>query len=100
MIRSDKRWTVHDRDGNAIYLTEERWAHIIDEANHVEMIGYEELIKTTIRQGKRRQEPLNPRKYRYIVTLLSCQTGSIILLRLFCLALMWMDRAMPSPTTL
>lgn len=65
MIRSGKRWTVHDRDGNAIYLTEERWAHIIDEANHVEMIDYEELIKTTIRQGKRRQEPLNPRKYRY-----------------------------------
>lgn len=28
------------------------------------MIDYEELIKTTIRQGKRRQEPLNPRKYR------------------------------------
>jgi hypothetical protein len=61
-----KRWTVYDRDGNAIYLTEERWAHIIDPMNHSEMLDYEEHLKTTIRKGRRRQEPLNPRKYRYV----------------------------------
>lgn len=28
MADSGKRWTVQDRDGNSIYLTEERWRHI------------------------------------------------------------------------
>ena len=60
-----KRWTVQDRYGNSIYLTQERWEHIIDERNHPEMVDYEEYLKTTIQKGRRRQEPLNPRKYRY-----------------------------------
>jgi hypothetical protein len=60
-----KRWTVRDRYNNPIYLTEERWQHIIDDTNHPEMADYEECLKTTIKQGRRRQEPLNPRKYRY-----------------------------------
>ncbi|MBI1878002.1 MAG: hypothetical protein HYR94_07215 [Chloroflexi bacterium] len=33
--------------------------------NHPEMADYEEHLKTTIKHGRRRQEPLNPRKYRY-----------------------------------
>lgn len=61
-----KRWTIYDREGNAIYLTEERWAHVIDPLNHSEMAEYEDHLKTTIRKGRRRQEPLNPRKYRYV----------------------------------
>ena len=60
-----RRWTVHDRDGNPIYLSEERWEHIVDPGNHPEVISFEEYLKTTIRKGRRRQEPLNPRKYRY-----------------------------------
>jgi hypothetical protein len=59
------RWTVRDREGNFIYLTEERWRHIIDANNHPEMADYEEHLKTAIRRSRRRQEPLNPRKYRY-----------------------------------
>jgi hypothetical protein len=59
------RWTVTDRYGNAIYLTEERWQHIIDPFNHPEVETYEEYLQSTLRQGRRRQEPLNPRKYRY-----------------------------------
>ena len=59
------RWTVQDRLGNSIYLTQERWEHIIAETNHPEMEAYEEHLKTTIQKGKRRQEALNPRKYRY-----------------------------------
>ncbi len=51
MANFDKRWTVYDHDGNVIYLTEERWAHIIDPMNHPEMVDYEELLKTTIRKG-------------------------------------------------
>lgn len=66
MINSGKRWTVHDRYGNEIYLTQERWEHIIDENNHPEMMAYEDYLHLTLKEARRRQEPLNPRKYRYI----------------------------------
>lgn len=65
MGHSGKRWTVQDGYGNLIYLTQERWEHIIDGTNHPEIVGYEEHLQTTIKKGRRRQEPLNPRKYRY-----------------------------------
>jgi hypothetical protein len=65
MGNSGKRWTVQDRHGNPIYLTQEHWEHIVDETNHPEMEDYEEYLKTTIMKGRRRQELLNPRKYRY-----------------------------------
>ncbi len=65
MSSSGKRWTVQGRYGNPIYLTQERWEHVIDKTNHPEMEDYEEYLKTTIKEGRRRQEPLNPRKYRY-----------------------------------
>ena len=65
MSSPGKRWTVQDRHGNLVYLTQERWNHIIDSKNHPEMAIYEEHLKTTIRAGRRRQELLNPRKYRY-----------------------------------
>jgi hypothetical protein len=66
MSDSGKRWSVKDRDGNSIYLTEERWRHIVDGENHPEMETYEEHLKITLQKGKREQEPLNPRKFRYI----------------------------------
>ena len=66
MDDSGKRWTVNDRDGNPIYLTDERWRHITNAENHPEMLGFEEDLKTALRQGRRTQEPLNPRKYRYV----------------------------------
>ncbi|MEK7671217.1 MAG: hypothetical protein AAB344_03245, partial [Bacteroidota bacterium] len=65
MAGTGKRWTVQDHEGNSIYLTEERWQHIINAENHPEVAGYEDHLKTTIQKGRRRQEPLNPRKYRY-----------------------------------
>ena len=65
MAENQKRWTVRDRYGNSIYLTEERWKHITDILNHPEMEDYEEYLKNTIQVGRRNQEPLNPRKYRY-----------------------------------
>ena len=34
--------------------------------NHLEMVDYEKYLKTTIEKGRRGQEPLNPRKYRYV----------------------------------
>lgn len=60
-----KRWTVQDRYGYEIYLTEERWEHIIDPDNHPEMEVYEDELITTVRSGSRFQDPLNPQKYRY-----------------------------------
>jgi len=60
-----KRWTVRDRDGNEVYLTEERWQHIVDPRNHPEMKLYEEALQQTIQTGRRRQDALNPRKYRF-----------------------------------
>lgn len=59
------RWIVNDKYGNPIYLTQERWEHITADTNHPEMKDYEEYLKITIKKGQRRQEPLNPRKYRY-----------------------------------
>jgi len=64
-MRTGKRWTVSDRYGNEVYLTRERWEHIIDALNHPEMADCEEQLQETIQTGKRTQDPLNPRKYRY-----------------------------------
>lgn len=59
------RWRIVDRYGNDIYLTQERWDHIIDPINHPEMAGFEDHLQRTIRLGKRQQDSLNPQKYRY-----------------------------------
>ncbi len=64
-MANGRRWAVNDRYGNEIYLTKERWAHITDDANHPEMRAYEEGLKQAIQQGKRKQDTLNPQKYRY-----------------------------------
>ncbi|MDO9129047.1 MAG: hypothetical protein Q7U34_04200 [Anaerolineales bacterium] len=64
-MAGDIRWTVNDRYGNNIYLTQERWEHAIESINHPEMAGYEKELKQTVQQGNRRQDPHNPRKYRY-----------------------------------
>ena len=60
-----KRWSTTDRFGNEIYLTEERWQHIISPENHPELAGHESDLKMTIQRGARQQDSLNPRKYRY-----------------------------------
>ena len=60
------RWTVNDHSGNAIYLTRERWNHIIEPVNHPEMIDFEGHLKKTIRSGRRKQDSLNLQKYRYV----------------------------------
>lgn len=65
-MAAGRRWVVRDRYGNDIYLTHERWEHIIEPINHPEMSAYEEHLKETIRSGRRKQDLLNPRKYRYV----------------------------------
>jgi hypothetical protein len=61
----DRRWIERDRLGNEIYLTEERWEHITNPANHPEMLGQEDELREAVRLGSRKQEMLNPNKYRY-----------------------------------
>lgn len=65
-MAAGRRWTNRDRYGNTVYLTHERWHHIIGPMNHPEMVLYEEQVKETIQSGHRRQDALNPQKYRYI----------------------------------
>ena len=60
-----KLWTQHDRFGNEIYLTRERWAHIVDLDNHPEMADFFDEIAETIRLGRRRQDPYDPSGYQY-----------------------------------
>ncbi len=59
------RWTVQDRNGNEVYLTQERWQHISEPGNHPEMAAHSEDLRQTVRQGTRTQDRLNPQKYRY-----------------------------------
>ena len=61
----NKRWTVCDRYGNDVHLSEQAWEHVIAPENHPEMADYEEHLRETLRKGHRRQDLLNPRKYRY-----------------------------------
>ena len=66
MMASGRRWTVRDHYNNEVYLTYERWEHITDSINHPEMAAYEEHVQDTIRSGQRRQDALQPQKYRYV----------------------------------
>ncbi|MBI3360474.1 MAG: hypothetical protein HY023_05120 [Chloroflexi bacterium] len=64
-MASGKLWTQSDRFGNDIYLTEERWRHISDPDNHPEVGPHFDLIRDTIRKGRRRQDPLDPQGWQY-----------------------------------
>lgn len=59
------RWVTRDRNGNAVYLSEERWYHIIDPENHPDMFDREDELRQTVQQGRRRQDTINPHKYSY-----------------------------------
>jgi hypothetical protein len=48
-----RRWLVHDREGREIYLTEERWEHIV--SRHGELRHHVDDVLDTIRQGRRQQ---------------------------------------------
>ena len=55
------RWTIQDRHGNEIYMTEERWQHII--SKHHELIGHLDDVLDTLKKGRRRQERRDPNRY-------------------------------------
>lgn len=58
-----KKWAVQDRYGNTIYLTEERWNHILE--SRPELEPFLEQFLATISSGRRREEALAPNEYRY-----------------------------------
>lgn len=57
------RTTTHDWWNNAIYLTDERWEHILE--FHEEMADFRDELFTTLKQGRRRQDSLDPSIYTY-----------------------------------
>ena len=56
-------WVVTDKWGNRIELTDERWGHILD--NHWEISNHLDDVLSTVRTGRRKQSPTDPRKYTY-----------------------------------
>ena len=63
---SGKRWTGQDGRGRPVYLTEERWQHIIEPERHPEMSAYEDELKLALRAGTRTQDSLDPNKFYYL----------------------------------
>lgn len=58
-----ERWVVYDQGNREIYMTEERWQHIV--SKHGELIEHFDEVLNTIRNGPRRQERRDPQRYRY-----------------------------------
>lgn len=58
-----QHWEVHDRYGNTIYMTAEQWQHALE--SRPWLANYHDETLTTLRQGRRKQDILNPRKYKY-----------------------------------
>lgn len=54
---------IYDKFGNSIYLTDERWNHIVE--FHEEMFNYKKHLLKTLKVGKRKQDPLDPSIYTY-----------------------------------
>lgn len=64
MEREKARVTkVRDRYGNEIDLTDERWRHIA--TFHPELEEFRDEVLETIRKGTRRQDTIEPDKYKY-----------------------------------
>ena len=58
-------WEVRDRYGNMIYMTAERWQHALASRPWLAALLQETL--DALRQGRRKQDPLNLHKYKYYV---------------------------------
>lgn len=92
-----RRWTVRDRWDNEIYLTEERWEHITASSNHPEMAGYESELRETIRTGARKQDSLNPRKYRYSKEFSDLAADNTHIVAVVLFAFVELESGLPTP---
>ena len=54
---------VKDRYGYTIYLTDERWQHIIE--RHSEMVRFRKEMLLTIKVGKRKKDPTDNTRVKY-----------------------------------
>ena len=55
---------IRDRYGNQIELTDERWRHIV--TYHPELEDCRDEILEIIHKGVRRQDAVEPEKYKYV----------------------------------
>ncbi len=58
-----KKWIVTDRQGREIYLTQERWEHIL--SGHPELDGQLDDVLKTIRLGRRKQTKRDQQTFFY-----------------------------------
>lgn len=58
-----QKWITRDKQRHEIYLTEERWQHIV--LRHKVLAAHRDDVLTTIRFGRRRQDALKPFKFFY-----------------------------------
>ncbi len=58
-----RKWTARDRRGREIYLTEERWKHIVE--GHEELSEHLDDVLDTVRKGHCKQDAILPYKYTY-----------------------------------
>ncbi|MEZ4733390.1 MAG: hypothetical protein R3E79_40355 [Caldilineaceae bacterium] len=63
LIFMESKWIVHDRYGNEIYLTRERWQYIL--RYHPQLDGLHDELLDTLRKGRRQQQPDDPVRYKY-----------------------------------
>ncbi|NWH05567.1 hypothetical protein [Desulfobacter latus] len=58
-----RKWTIQDRHGHAVYITEERWQHILESRPELEPF-FDQFLET-VRTGHRKRDALIPNEYRY-----------------------------------
>lgn len=58
---------IQDRYGNIIYLTDERWEHIIK--YHPILNGHRVEVLSAVRSGNREQDPFSWEKFYYTKTI-------------------------------
>jgi hypothetical protein len=96
-MAAGRRWTIRDHYGNAVYLTHERWHHIIGAMHHPEMALYEEHLKETIQSGQRKQDAFNPQKYRYVKAFADLSEGNTYIVGIVLFRFSQGDSGKPNP---
>ena len=62
-VDSSGHWEVRDRYGNKVYMTRERWEHVLERRPWLDDLRAE--VVDTVRRGRRKQDPLDSAKYKY-----------------------------------